>query len=244
MPRTWCWQHGFRLPAVQAVGHAGAPMAPTRHQPEVMFPLSSVMLFKTEFKTGRIKANFRIFISSLKWVICRKCKLWRLSSRFSCCGLLWLLQSILSYFKKKKKNNFIRNSSIPFKNQSLKCIQLARKIKSFWHNITGANNRFLQLILDNWEAVYPGCTVNLHGESSYKLPSSLTYFSISTSIKMGERHQKLTLKCFSKNIHKKENSNKWLKWDFILLMDYSNCLSNINDYKWSCAIYFVQQVLF
>lgn len=75
--------------------------APTRHQPEVMFPLSSVMLFKTEFKTRRIKANFRIFISSLKWVICRKCKLWRLSSRFSCCGLLWLLQSILSYFKKK-----------------------------------------------------------------------------------------------------------------------------------------------
>lgn len=118
--------------------------APTRHQPEVMFPLSSVMLFKTEFKTRRIKANFRIFISSLKWVICRKCKLWRLSSRFSCCGLLWLLQSILSYFKKKKKKkNFNRNSSIPFKNQSLKRIQLARKIKSFWHNITGANNRFL-----------------------------------------------------------------------------------------------------
>ena len=107
MPRTWCWQQGFRLPAVQAVGHAGAPVAPTHHQPEVMFPLSSVMLCKTEFKTGRIKANFRIFISSLKWVICRKCKLWRLSSRFSCCGLLWLLQSILSYFKKKKKKKTI-----------------------------------------------------------------------------------------------------------------------------------------
>ena len=74
----------------------------------------------------------------------------------------------------------------------------------------------------------------------------LTYFSISTSIKMGDRQQKLTLKCFSKNIHTQKNSNKWLKWDFILLMDYSlsNCLSNINDYKWSCAIYFVQQVLF
>lgn len=53
---------------------------------------------------------------------------------------------------------------------------------------------------------------------------------------MGERHQKLTLEVLFKNIHKKENSNKWLKWDFILLMDYSNCLSNINDYKWSCAI--------
>lgn len=102
--------------------------APTRHQPEVMFPLSSVMLFKTEFKTRLIKANFRIFISSLKWVICRKCKLWRLSSRFSCCGLLLASPVHIELLKKKNTKKRISTEILAsFQKPVLKCIQLARK---------------------------------------------------------------------------------------------------------------------